>query len=198
MFAARRCGAASTTCSIDGVPRRASSDTLLQLHDRAAPVSAICRDQQRALCVVDAIAQRLGAEAAEDDAVRRADAGAREHRDRQLGHERHVDRDAIALLDAERLQHVRERAHLAIQIEIRQRAPIARLTLPDNRRLVAARPCGRDGRGSWSITLSCRRRTTSRVAGCPVEHLRPRRLHSSSAANFAQNAFGIALRFVVR
>ena len=55
-------------------------------------------------------------EAAEDDRVRRADAGAGEHGDRHLGHHRHVDRDAVARLDAERLQDVGELAHLAVQL----------------------------------------------------------------------------------
>jgi hypothetical protein len=48
----------------------------------------------------------------------------------QLGHERHVDGDAIALRHAERLQHVRERTDLTIQIEVRQRPAIARARLP--------------------------------------------------------------------
>ena len=104
--------------------------------------------EQPALRVVDAVAQRLGAEAAEHDAVHRADARAGEHGDRQLGDERQVDRDAIAFLDAERLQHVRERRHLAVEIEVGQRAAIARLAFPDDRGLVAARRRARGGRGS--------------------------------------------------
>ena len=70
---------------------------LLERHDLAAAIAAVGGDEQRGLRVVDAIAQRLGAEAAEDDAVDRADARAREHRDRELGNQRHVERDAIAL-----------------------------------------------------------------------------------------------------
>ena len=93
-----------------------------------------------ALCVVDAIAQRLGAEAAEHHAVDRADARARQHRDGQLRDERQVDRDAIALLHAERLEDVGELADLAVQIEVGQRPAIARLAFPDERGLVAARP----------------------------------------------------------
>jgi hypothetical protein len=91
------------------------------------------------LRIVHAIAQRVGAESAEHDAVRRADARTREHRDCQLGHERHIDGDAIALLYAERLQHIRKRADLAIEIEVRQRAAIAGLPFPDEGGLVAAR-----------------------------------------------------------
>ena len=81
--------------------------------------------------------------------VDRADARAGEHRDRQLGNQRHVDRDAIALLHAERLQDVRELAHLAVQVAVGQRPAVARLPFPDDRRLVAAPRCQSAGRGSW-------------------------------------------------
>ena len=57
---------------------------LLQRDDLTAAPAAVGGDEQRALRVVDAIAQRLRAEAAEHDGVHRADARAREHRDRQL------------------------------------------------------------------------------------------------------------------
>ena len=70
---------------------------LLERHDLAAAIAAIGGDEQLGLLVVDAVAQRLGAEAAEDDAVDGADPGAGEHRNRELGDERHVERDAIAL-----------------------------------------------------------------------------------------------------
>ena len=71
---------------------------LLERDDLAAPVAAVGGDEQHGLRVVDAIAQRLGAEAAEDDAVDGADARAREHRDRELGNQRQVERDAVAAL----------------------------------------------------------------------------------------------------
>ena len=73
----------------------------LEADDVAAAVAAVSRDEQPRLRVVDAVAQRFGAEAAEHHAVHGADAGAREHGNRQLGHQRHVQRDAIALLGAE-------------------------------------------------------------------------------------------------
>ncbi len=111
---------------------------LLERNDSAAPVAAVGGDEQLCLRVVDPIAQRLGREAAEHDRVHRADAGAREHRDGELGDERHVERHAIALADAERLQHVRELADLPVEIEVGQRPAIAGLAFPDERRLVAA------------------------------------------------------------
>ena len=60
--------------------------------------------------------QRLRREAAEDDGVRRADPGAGEHRDRQLRDHRHVDRDPVALLDAELLERVGGLLDLAMEV----------------------------------------------------------------------------------
>src|SRR6185503_19834413 len=92
-----------------------------------------------ALRVIDAIAKRVGAETTEDDRVRGAHAGARQHRNRELWNKREIDRDAIAALDAQPLEHVRELIHLAIEIEIGERAAVARLALPNQRSFVAPR-----------------------------------------------------------
>ena len=138
----------TTTFSIDGACCERLVGDALQLHDVAAAVAAVGRDQQPRLLVVDAVAQRLGAEAAEHDAVHRADARAGQHRDRQLGNQRQVDRDAIAFPDAERSKDVRELTDLAIELPVGQRAPIAGLAFPDDGRLVAAASRGRGGRGS--------------------------------------------------
>jgi hypothetical protein len=77
--------------------------------------------------------------AAEDHTVHGTDASAREHRDGELGNERQVEGNAVAALDAERLQGVGEGADLAIQVPVGQRPAIARLAFPDNRSLVPAR-----------------------------------------------------------
>src|SRR6187200_625607 len=83
-------------------------------------------------------------------------------------------RDPIAALHAERLEHVGEAADLAIQVEVGQRAAVARLTFPDERRLVLARSAGMaidavDARVQLAADepLGMRR--------LPVEHSRPRR-----------------------
>ena len=55
------------------------------------------------------------------------------------GHERHVDRDAVALDHAQRLEHVGELRDLAVEREVGQRAALARLAFPDEGGLVAAR-----------------------------------------------------------
>src|SRR5947209_15191208 len=67
-----------------------------------------------------------------------ADASAREHRDGHFGDERHVDGDAITAMHAKRFENVGELLHLDVEIPVRQRAAITRLTFPDQRRLVAS------------------------------------------------------------
>ena len=69
----------------------------------------------------------------------RADARARQHRDRQLGDQRKIQRDTVAALHAKRLEHAGERAHLPVEIPVRQRPPIAGLSFPDERRFVPPR-----------------------------------------------------------
>src|SRR5262249_6786998 len=81
-----------------------------------------------------------GAEAAEDDAVRGADAGTGEHGDGQLGNHRHVQGDAIARLDALTLEDVGGLADLAGQVLVSQDAAVAWLAFPDDGGLVLARP----------------------------------------------------------
>ena len=68
------------------------------LRPRRHPPSAVMSDLGAG--VVDAVGQRLGREAPEDDGERRPDPGAGEHRDGQLGDHGHVDRDSVAGLDA--------------------------------------------------------------------------------------------------
>src|SRR5581483_8946543 len=110
----------------------------LERHDAAAAVAAVAGDQHLCLRVVDAVAQRLGAEAAEDHAVRGTDPIAGLHGDHDLGYHAEVDRDAVAALDAELLEHVGELVHLAPDVAVREHALVAGLPLPDDRRLVAA------------------------------------------------------------
>ncbi len=82
------------------------------------------------LRVVDAVAERLGGEAAEDDRMRRPDPGAGEHRDRQLRDHRHVDRDAVARRDPEFEQGVGRPAHLALEVGEGDGARVAGFTDP--------------------------------------------------------------------
>ena len=112
---------------------------LLERHLTAAAPAPVRGDDDLRLAIVDAVAQRLRREAAEDHAVRRPDAGARQHGDRQLGDHRHVDGDGVALLDPVLAEGGGEAVHLAIHVPVRQHARVARLAFPDERRLVAAR-----------------------------------------------------------
>ena len=72
--------------------------------------------------VLDARGELGRGEAAEDDRVDRADPRAREHRDERLGDHRHVDDDAIALVDPERPQHPGELRDLLQELGVGQRA----------------------------------------------------------------------------
>jgi hypothetical protein len=111
----------------------------LERHRLAAAIAAVGGDEHLGAGVVDAIAQRFGRETAEHHRVHGADARAGEHGHDRLGDHGQVDRHAIALLHAEMLEHVAAKIHLAVQVPVGQRAAIAGLALPDDRRLVAAR-----------------------------------------------------------
>ncbi len=132
---------AAATHDDDVLDRRRRRDRLvgggLQREHVAAAIATVGRDQHLGLGVVDAVRQRLCAEAAEDDTVCRADASTGQHGDGCLGHHRQVDVDAVAALYAEPLQRVGEPLHLVEQIGVGQDASIARLTLPIERHLVA-------------------------------------------------------------
>jgi len=81
-------------------------------------VWTIGSDQHLAAGVEDPVAQRRGREAAEHDGVHGADARTRQHGKRGLGDHRHVDAHAVAALHAVRQQHVREPAHLVLELAI--------------------------------------------------------------------------------
>ncbi len=89
--------------------------------------------------VGDAAGERIRREAAEHHRMDGADAGAGEHRDRRLQDHRHVDGDAVALLDAARLQHVGEAADLGVQLLIGELlVGLGVVAFPQERGLVAA------------------------------------------------------------
>jgi hypothetical protein len=103
------------------------------LHRDVALVAAqgrVLRDQQLAARVVDAVAQRVGAERAEHHGVHRADAGAGEAGDRGLRDHLQVDRDAVALADPERLERVGELVHRGVELAVRQLGVLARDRCP--------------------------------------------------------------------
>ncbi len=132
----------TTTCSTF-VPRTffSASSTLAFKRDLLAAAHAfVGRDHDARRAVFDAALQCFGREAAEHDRVDRADTRAREHRDRGLGNHRHVDRDAVAFLDAEALQRVRELADALVQLAIADepRRGVRIVGLPEDRGLLGA------------------------------------------------------------
>ena len=181
------------TCSIDGVPCQRLVRHLLERDDLAAAPAAVRGDEEFALRIVDAIAKRFGAEAAEHHRMDGANARAREHRDGQLGYERQIQRDAIAFLDAKGLEDVRELADLAVEIEIGQRAPVAGLAFPDEGRLVAAPRAHvpiEAVRGDVDLAVG----EPLRIGRVPLEHLRERLDPLELAREAGPERFGIFRR----
>ena len=62
----------------------------------------------------------------------RADAGAGQHGDGQLGRHAHVDGDAVAFFHAERFQDVGELLHFAMKLLVGEHADFAGFALPDD------------------------------------------------------------------
>ena len=125
-----------------------------------------------------------------------ADACTGQHRYRQLGDQRQIQRHAIALLDAERFQDVGELRDLAVQVVVGQRATVARLALPDDRRLVSARAA--------DVTVDAIDAGVDRPADepfrmrrLPVEHPIPAFCPFELARKPRPEGFGIALGFCV-
>src|SRR5919109_3858856 len=106
-------------------------DGLLEGDFAAAAIAPVGGHDHLGLGVVNAVAQGFGAEAAEHDAVRGADAGASQHGDRQLRDHGHIDGDAIARAHTDLFEHIGELTHFAVQRLVGEDALIARLTLPD-------------------------------------------------------------------
>ena len=133
------CRWTTTTFLMDGVSLERLVGHLFERHDLAATIAPVGGDEKHRLRVVDAVTQRLRAEAAEDDAVHGADARTGEHGDGELGNERQVEGDAVALLHAQRFEHVGEGAHLPEQVPVGQGAPVTRLAFPDDGGAIAPR-----------------------------------------------------------
>jgi hypothetical protein len=111
----------------------------LQRHRSTLAPGLVLRDQELAAHVVQTAGERLGREAAEHDGVRRPEARAGEHRDRQLGNHPHVDPNRSPFRDSESLECVREADDLVLEVGERDRpALVFRLTLPVVGDLLAA------------------------------------------------------------
>ena len=110
----------------------------LQRDDLSPAPGAVRGDQDLRLGVVDPVAERVRAEAAEHDRVRSSDPRAREHGDRQLRHHPEVDVHPVALAHTQRAETVGEAADLLEEIAVGDRPRVSRLALPVVRDLVPA------------------------------------------------------------
>lgn len=95
----------------------------------AAAVAAVAGDDDLGVGVLDAGGERVGGEAAEDDGVGGADAGAGQHGDGGLGDHRHVDGDPVALADAEVEEGVRGAGDLVLEFGVGDGAAVAGFAL---------------------------------------------------------------------
>ena len=102
------------------------------------PSSAVIRNSR--LAIVDAAGERIRREATEHDRMDGADARASEHGVSGFRNHGQVDGDAVAALDAVRLEHVGEAADLSVQLAIGDVARFLRwiVRLPDDGDLLAA------------------------------------------------------------
>ena len=96
------------------------------------------RNNSDRLRVVDAIHEGVGGESAEDDGVGSADASAGQHGDGEFGRHAHVDGDAVALPDAQRLQDIGELLNFFPKLLVGVGADFAGLTFPDEGGFVLA------------------------------------------------------------
>src|SRR6266699_5338610 len=109
----------------------------LQRNYLAAAIACVRGDEHLHLGIVDPVAERFGRKTAEYYRVDGTDARTRQHRDRGLRYQRKVDRNAITFTHSQLLEDVGEFRALAVKIPIRERSPVAWLSLPDQRRLVS-------------------------------------------------------------
>ena len=102
--AARACARCSTMTDSGLWQLRSSAASSIGLYSttRRRLDAAARRDDDHRLGVLDAGRELGRGEPAEHHRVHRPQPGAGEHRDDGLGHHRHVDDDAVALLDPER------------------------------------------------------------------------------------------------
>ena len=96
-------------------------------------------DDQLGSCIVDALGQLVGGEAAEHDGVDGPDARAGQHGHDRFGHHRHVDDHAVALRDALAAERARDPCDDIAQLGVGEHAHGVRdRTVVDERALLAA------------------------------------------------------------
>ena len=114
-------------------------DVAFERHGLAATDALIGGDHHAACCVIDAIFERLGGEATEDDRVDGTDARTGQHGEGRLGNHRHIDTDTVALADPLCPQRIRESTDLNLEFLIGKRLAVSGvISLPDNRGVMCA------------------------------------------------------------
>ena len=120
------------TCSTSFGPASIASSTIASRSTSLAlAVGDVGRQHEARAARPDAFAQRARTEAGEHDAVDRPDPDGREHRDDRLGRRRHVDREAVALADAEAAQAGGDPLDLGEELGVGQGAAAAPLVERD-------------------------------------------------------------------
>ena len=115
-------------------------DERLVANRLAAAHAGVGGEEHLGLGVVDARGERCGGEPAEYDGVDRADARAREHRERGFRDHRHVDQHAVAATHAFRPQHGGAAIHFGVKLGVRVTRRCGGFGRQvDERRLVRAR-----------------------------------------------------------
>ena len=108
-------------------------DDLLQARELPFPEGDVRGEHGPRAARLDAVPERLRAEAGEDDGVDRPDPDGGEQEHDRLRAGRHVDRDAVALLDAEPAQRGGDPLHLVEELAVREDAALAALVRVDER-----------------------------------------------------------------
>jgi len=104
-----------------------------------AAEGSVADHQHFGAAVDDSVTECVSAESAENDAVNGADAGAGQSGNAQFGNHRHIQTDAVALLNALGFQNVGEFADFFMQLFVGNGSFFARLVaFPLNRNLIAA------------------------------------------------------------
>ena len=109
----------------------------LQRNDLATTIAAVGRDDGDGTAIMQAVFDALRAEATEDDAMHRADAGTGEHGDGSFGNHRHVNEHAVPGLDALGFEDVGKRADFGVELLVSDAARVAGFAFPEDGHFVA-------------------------------------------------------------
>ena len=110
-----------------------ASDEVIERHVASAAVGGVGAEDGLGLGQLDPFGDRAGAESGEDDQVHRANPGAGEHQRDRLIVGRHVDRDAVAPVDADGAQRGGHALYVAQQLRVGVDALCAVLVQADQR-----------------------------------------------------------------